>query len=442
MRSTTFMTIIIMTIMTAVTGSTNLAFHTVSLCPYAPAKLASYTNSLLSTTSTTWASQPLKTTQTCSTPLTPGSQSIIVDSLSRAQHNIDQWVPRSSTYALSVFRSTSITSTFLDFEIVDATKTTIVPRMQLTLKEHSSSSTRRSKRNPRGRRKGKGGIGGGGRYGGGAGGFRTASPTGPTKTYGYSSKAINNRFAPGYSQESYGYSGRSMIFVGAPLYLHGRGHYSNLQCDRYAGEARSRCRHSYTCYSNGTRTSTSCQYRATAMIRDDLMAATVHAKNISFPLIVTFHKAAVVFAHGVQPVPWQEALMFSFSEVDFDDVEDPLIAWWAFCLMLSMPVLLCCCFCCFFCMGRRHAHVSDEMMMDLENPKNAVAGRAVDRGSDPSPNITRCHHPVIGAAIKVPVQSIYLTSALGRHTPGPNYPNKPINAPALAGYVTSTKHQA
>merc|ERR1711988_1575311 len=154
-------------------------------------------------------------------PLAPASQSIFVQSLTHAQQNKDPYVPRSNTYALSVLRAATATTTYLDFEITDATGRTLVPRTQVHLQptptptalaestdspqlsrrllsnSPTTTTTPKGKRsghpapNFRGRRKGKGGImgsgvgaRGGGRYGGGTGGFRAAS--GGVKGYGYS----------------------------------------------------------------------------------------------------------------------------------------------------------------------------------------------------------------------------------------------------------------
>ena len=48
-------------------------------------------------------------------------------------------MPRSNTYALSVFRSSSVASAFLDFAVTDATGKTLVPRMQVALQPNAQT---------------------------------------------------------------------------------------------------------------------------------------------------------------------------------------------------------------------------------------------------------------------------------------------------------------
>lgn len=231
-------------------GSNQLVVYPARLCP---------SNSSTSLSRATWTGTSLASNQACPARLAPSAQSITVDSFTLAHHNIDQWVPRSNTYALAVLRSSAVLSADLDFEILDASNRVVVPRMRVTLgtpgdtqplMQKPPSSTRRTvlkgkrrgltddmtladewdalladspprreARKPhRGRRKGKGGfmggIGGGGRYGGGSGGFRGA---GSSTTYGYSSSALSSRFVPGYTRTPYGYTGRSVMM---PMFLH------------------------------------------------------------------------------------------------------------------------------------------------------------------------------------------------------------------------------
>lgn len=266
----------------------------------------------------------------------------------------------------------------------------------LVIEEQAINAKRFRTKPHLGRRKGKGGvmggIGGGGRYGGGNGGFRTSAPGGHTKTYGYSTSAMSSRFRPGYTRTTYGYTGRSVLFVGSPMYLYshgGHGGYYRQSCQRYTGDAQLRCQKSYNSC-NGTIYSNGCQYKArSALIRDDLMAATVNTKNVTFPLTITIHKAVVMFK-GTQPDPWEQALLFSFSEVDYDDEEDVIMEFWVFCVLLSIGfVVLCCMFCFVFfqcgcaerlrrsrCCCRKPSENKGKegtsgTMIDLEAPKQA-----------------------------------------------------------------------
>merc|ERR1711988_1149648 len=186
-------TIIFFTLLTSSAASATLGYHAVSLCP------ANGTS-----TAATWAGRALGPQEVCPMPLSPASQSIFVNDFRYAQQNKPAYVPRSNTYALSVFRSSSVASVFLDFAITDATGKSLVPRTQVALQPNSPTlealrregpapeqptqleAPKKGKRSGhskvatpfRGRRKGKGGImggiGGGGRYGGGTGGFKSS----------------------------------------------------------------------------------------------------------------------------------------------------------------------------------------------------------------------------------------------------------------------------
>jgi len=393
----------------------SFGLYPVSLCPFKTNNLANYTNDSLTSSTVTWASSA--SLAACPSRLTPTSQSIEVRSFERGQHNVDQWVPRSNTYVLSVLRPSWVVSAYLDLEIIDAHDATVVQRMQVTLgvggQRQSNSpaittlSTRRSElpKSPkgklntaahskqhhttalhskafkphRGRRKGKGGVmggfGGGGRYQGGSGGFRPSMPGAGTKPYGYSSPAGQSRFQPGYTRTAYGYSGRSAIIVGTPLFLHSRGGstggYYRQSCAQYTGNVHERCLQAY----NGTVYSDGCEYKTrSSLMRDDLMSAAVLNNQSTFPITVIIHKAAVVFDQGVQPEPWQQTLFFAFSEVDFDDEEDEVISFVVFCILLGIGTLFlcfCCCYC--FCVCRPHENETSQHQgndgIDLEAPK-------------------------------------------------------------------------
>jgi len=389
-------------IVTAVSAIPNYGYYPISLCAFNASQLAAFTSNAFTATpsTTTWAGKPLAASESCPTPLTPTIQHITVSSFSRAQTNIDPWVPRSNTYALSIFRSASVAKAHLDMAITDASGKTVVPRIQVALPGSTANTAsspliatrrsnpnpvpRRGKRSTKGRRKGKGGvmggIGGGGRYGGGSGGFRSSTPGGSTKTYGFSNSAIRSRYASSYSRTSYGYSGRSTVFVGAPMFLYARGggHYYSQGCNRYTGSARLQCLGSY----NGTTNSEGLNWKASsALMRDDLMTATVDAKNVTFPLTITIYKVAVVFNQGALPMPWDQTLMLTFSEVDLDDEEDVVMEFWVFCLLIGLATL-CFCGCCFWfwwpcnCCRSSESEGDDsnsynKEVWDPENPKES-----------------------------------------------------------------------
>jgi len=360
--------IILLTILASSASAATLGYHAVSLCPYNDT----------STAAITWAG--------CSTS---HSQSIFIDDFGRAQNNTPRYVPRSNKYALSVFRSSSVASAFLDFEITDAKGRTLVPRTQVALQSNTPtlSSVRRDgvdseliqpKAPPKGklsgrsnmgrlgasstymgRRKGKGimgGIGGGGRYGGGTGGFRSASGGAGGKSYGYSSSAMGSRYAPGHSRTAYGYHGRSAMYVGAPMFLYAghshRGFYRG--CDHYSGSDRSRCRQKYSrCTAVN---STGCIVTASSgLVRDDIMAATVDVTVATFPLNITIFNTTITFRGAAGQEPWETPLLLSFSEVDLDDENDPDMEFGMFCFLMSLAVVVLClivCFCwCLICDG-------------------------------------------------------------------------------------------
>jgi len=378
-------------------------YYPVDLCAYNASKLPDFTNSSITAvdgTSTIWAGKQLAIGESCQTPLTPTSQSIPVKSFSRAQVNY-QWfedngsIMRSNVYALSIFRPDFVGQTYLDFDITDATRKLVVPRTKITLvgsSEISDRLKRRSgtpkphigKRGSKGRRKGKagfmGGIGGGGRYGGGSGGFKSSTSGSSTKTYGYSSNALHSRYAPSpgaYTRTSYGYSGVSSIYVGTAMFLFARGGYGggyySQSCNRYTGNSRSQCLRSY----NGTTHSNGLHWKANSvLIRDDLMAATVDTTTTKFPLNITIYKAVVVFENGLAN-PWDQPLLLSFSEVDFDEEEDVIMEFWLFCLLVSIGIALCCfCCICLWCSCRSSQNDSygdsSSKECDLEKPKPHV----------------------------------------------------------------------
>jgi len=354
--------------------------YPVSTCPYNNSLLGQYTDNHLQTTAfgqAAWASVAGQLTA-CPAPLTPSAQRVTVASFSNAQHNLDQWypeVPRSKVYTLAALRSTSVVSAYIDIDIVDAEGSVIVPRLKLTLGEPSGRPEppvqpllptrravnrgkralpkgKRQQRKPHmGRRKGKGGfmggIGGNGRYGGGSGGFRGA---GSTKSYGYSSKALSSRYVSGYKRTPYGYTGRS---VALPLLLfsgHRHGLHHRSRCDQYTGNSRLRCQKSYnneTDFGDGVSTYTP----STPVNRDDIMAATVNSTAM-FPLTVRVHRAALVFNAASQSEPWEQALMFSFSEVDWDDEEDLIMSFPVLCILVGIALLAttCICICCCNCL--------------------------------------------------------------------------------------------
>jgi len=353
----------------------------------------------------------------------PAPQSISVASFRLAETNRPPYVPRSNTYAVSIFRYASVLSTSLDLEVRDATGRTIVPRTKVILQSsptqvqplHHSASTLHSgrrntkgkglpikvstpndvfddfasiseetisppkgRRHPMGRRKGKGGImggiGGGGRYGGGAGGFRSSTPGSSTRTYGYRSAAMNSRYAPGYTRTAYGYSGPSAMYVGTPmLFYMGAsrgmyGHTSSYGCDRYSGTVHSRCQQQYAnCRIEHSTNGTVCSTRSSSpLIRDDLMAATVDATRAVFPLNITIFNAEMTFLESSQPEKWQSPLLLSFSEVDFDDEDSAALPFWGFCILVALGtccLVACCCWawciCCKGTMCCRSRSISD-----------------------------------------------------------------------------------
>merc|ERR1712227_747596 len=299
----------------------------------------------------------------CLPQSSPTAQTIVVDNFKLAHNNTDRYVPRSNTYVLSVLRSAPVVSAFVDFEISDATGRMLVNRSKVALQRSipTTSALRRApveseaqkgKRSghPKshtmymGRRKGKGGImggiGGGGRYGGGSGGFRASSGGSGSRSYGYSSSAIGSRFAHGYSRTSYGYHGRSILLVGAPMFLLGRGQGGDYNpCDRYSGRSRDRCHEKYrACTAN----STGCIVGASSgLVRDDIMHAAVDTKAVVFPLNITLFNVTIT-AEGADIPPWDTPLLLSFSEVDFDDENDPAISFVAFCFLVAFAGGLVC----------------------------------------------------------------------------------------------------
>jgi len=365
-------TSIIFFLLASSASAATLGYHAVSLCPYND----SWTAAL------TWASKALGPQEVCSTPLSPATQSLFVSDFKLAQNNTPAYVPRSNTYALSVLRSSSVASAFLDFEVTDATGKKLVPRMQVALQPNTQTlaslrregpapeqltepeASKKGKRSGRskvavpymGRRKGKGGvmggIGGGGRYGGGSGGFRSASGGAGGKSYGYSSGAMGSRYAPGYSTTTYGYHGRSAVFLGAPMFLYAgvhshRGYYSG--CNRYSGSDRTSCQQKYSrCTAVNT---TGCIVTASSgLVRDDVMAAAIDITAATFPLNITIFNATITFTGASKPEPWDTPLLLTFSEVDLDDENDPDMEFWVFCLLMSIAfVVLCgvvlCCWC-------------------------------------------------------------------------------------------------
>jgi len=203
-----------------------------------------------------------------------------------------------------------------------------------------------------------GGIGGGGRYGGGAGGFRATGAPHTSKSYGYSTGAMNARYAPGYSQTVYGYHGRSVMFVGAPMYLYSQGHhgardyYSDCS-SQYSGDQQTRCQSYYSnCRNSGTSKYSACTVKTNGkLIRDDIMAASIDSTKAVFPLNITVHQINATFRAGSQPDPWTSPVLFTFSEVDFDDENDADMEFWVFCLLMSLALLALCCgvwWCCDF----------------------------------------------------------------------------------------------
>jgi len=389
-------------------NAASIGVYPVKLCP---------SNSSSNRTSTTWQGTSSPSAQSaCATPLEPASQAIFVNSLAYAQQNKPQYVPRSNTYALSVLRAAMVTTVYLDFEISDATGRTLVPRTQIHLKPSAPSdsplpqlSSRRMSdeatatelpgrlsestatpipkgkrsghsRSPfRGRRKGKGGImggiGGGGRYGGGTGGFRASGSTG--KSYGYSTGAMNARYAPGYSQTGYGYHGRSVMFVGAPMYLYSRGHHGSRDyysdcSSQYSGDQQTRCQSYYSnCRYSGTSNYSACSVQTNGeLIRDDIMAASIDSTKAAFPLNITVHEINATFRAGSQPDPWANAVLFTFSEVDFDDENDADMEFWVFCLLMSFALIALCCgvgFCWGACCDFKCCCNCDNSSTDTEN---------------------------------------------------------------------------
>jgi len=382
MHKVTICAILIIGTVRSTFGAT-FGYHPVSLRPF------NSTNS--SGLASAWAAEP-------------APQSISITSFRIAETNRPPEVPRSNTYAVSIFRYASVLSTSLDLEIRDATGRTIVPRTKVILQSsptqvqplhYSASTLNRGRRNtkgkglpmvstphddfddfasisedallppkgrrhPMGRRKGKGGImggiGGGGRYGGGAGGFRSSTPGSSTRTYGYRSAAMNSRYAPGYTRTAYGYSGPSAMYVGTPMFFymgasHGMyGHAGSYGCDRYSGTARSRCQQQFTnCSIESSTNCTMCSTRSSSpLIRDDLMAATVDVTRAVFPLNITIFNAQMTFLKSSQPEEWQNPLLLSFSEVDLDDEDSAALPFWGLCVLVALGTLFllaCCCWC-------------------------------------------------------------------------------------------------
>jgi len=392
MHKVTICAILIIGTVRSTFGAT-FGYHPVSLRPF------NSTNS--SGLASAWAAEP-------------APHSISIASFRIAETNRPPEVPRSNTYAVSIFRYASVLSTSLDLQIRDATGRTIVPRTKVILQSfptqvqplHHSASTLNSgrrntkgkglpmkvstphdddfddfasisedallppkgRRHPMGRRKGKGGImggiGGGGRYGGGAGGFRSSTPGSISRTYGYRSAAMNSRYAPGYTRTAYGYNGPSAMYVGTPMFFYMGashtgmyGHAASYGCDRYSGTARSRCQQQFTnCSIESSTNGTICSTRSNSpLIRDDLMAATVDVTRAVFPLNITIFNAQMTFLKSSQPEEWQTPLFLSFSEVDFDDEDSAALPFWGLCVLAALGtffLLACCCLAwCICCKG-------------------------------------------------------------------------------------------
>lgn len=380
--STITTTILILVLVGHATAA-SLGVYPINLCP------SNSSNATSASPYITWKGAASPTSQpSCAAPLEPTSQAIFVNSLVYAQQNKPQYVPRSNTYALSVLRAATVATVYLDFEITDAAGKTLVPRTQIHLQptpltvspmnpQVSSRRTpsdagsylpgRLSEDTPttipkgkhrghpaapfRGRRKGKGGImggiGGGGRYGGGTGGFRATG--GSTKSYGYSSSAMNARYAPGYSRTGYGYHGRSVMFIGAPMYLFSRGHHGAREyysgCSQYTGAQQTRCQSYYSsCRYGSTSNYSACYVKASSqLIRDDIMAASIDSTKAVFPLNITVYQVNTTFKSGSEPDPWTNPVLLTFSEVDFDDENDADMEFWVFCLLMSLAIIAVCC---------------------------------------------------------------------------------------------------
>jgi len=401
-------TFILCTVIFAIATSATppkVGFYPINLCPYGPSNMSTSSNTSTGTAAFLAANANAKTwagtsATTCPQLLAPTSQTIVVNSFSGAQQNAVPEMPRSKLYSLTIFRSSTVASTHIDFAIRDALGSVVVPRMQLTLQprpglvselvigsrreaiDSASDATtttteaipptaerKKGKRvmlhspladsddaferpvGPRravkgGRRKGKGGgfttggIGGGGRYGGGSGGFRQAGASSAGKTYGYNSRALNSRYAT-YSRTPYGYSGRSVYYGGYPMFMYMGGfhhgrHYQG--CGSYHGSSAARCRQQYSACQPVNST---CEVRArTELYRDDIMEAAVDASKAMFPLYVEFYSATVAWQQGAATEGWEMPLSFGFSEVDLDEEDDAALSWIAFMFILIIP---CCC---------------------------------------------------------------------------------------------------
>merc|ERR1711975_108572 len=74
---------------------------------------------------------------------------------------------------------------------------------------------------------------------------------------------------------------------------------------------------------SGTSNYSACSVQTNGeLIRDDIMAASIDSTKAAFPLNITVHGINATFRAGSQPDPWANAVLFTFSEVDFDDEND------------------------------------------------------------------------------------------------------------------------
>jgi len=454
-------TIIFFTVLASSASAATLGYHAVSLCP------ANGTS-----TATTWAGRALGPQEVCPTPFSPASQSLFVNDFRYAQQNKPAYVPRSNTYALSVFRSSSVASVFLDFAITDATGKSLVPRTKVALQPNTPTlealrregpapeqptqleAPKKGKRSGhskvatpfRGRRKGKGGImggiGGGGRYGGGTGGFKSSGGGAGGKSYGYSSGALGSRYAPGYTRTTYGYHGRSAVYLGAPMFLYSAGRYHrgyHQDCERYSGTDRTSCQQKYSRCT--TANSTGCIITASSeLVRDDIMAAAIDIKAAVFPLNITIFNATITFMRGARPEPWDAPLLLSFSEVDFDDENDPDMEFWVFCLLMSIALVVLCavvCFCwCAICDGEcccRCERRSEEVSASRTTSKELEEWDVETGRGEPCSMSTAAPTVALGKPVVGDIDPIKDPEFV---TPRASYCDPSYNMEVVAGYNT------
>jgi len=301
-------------------------------------------------------------TETCPARdlLVSSAQSVLIPAASAAQANSKA----SGVYALAIFRSSSVTSSYIAFAVHDATgklltngnETLSVAAARRVLPGGPTSQRpgRQLLKGSSGSSSGGSSGAGGSRSGGGGGGFSSSAAGG--RSYGYSSSALSGRFAGGYSRTSYGYTGRSAVLAGVAFSLMWHrpyyGGYRSDRCSHYSGSTLTKCQQHYeSCYAGANSTTVCSAITTSALTRDDLLNTAFDATEVTWPLTVTFYKAVAAFKDAIsEPAEWDQPMMVGLSEVDVDDDGDEFPVW-AIGVIVGGVVLCvifwcCCCYCC------------------------------------------------------------------------------------------------